>query len=204
MSHKFTLKEGHSVQEIVICGETYYEFTDANMSPCYRMFQAMTFYNELQMRCDRDYLMAHSQALIDCINGQSETAKGYVDVVKISQLATQLKERVEWIFEPDAVFKYASVIMFDENENPYDYDMKYNMDVKIKKWKEMDISSFFLSMPVKKLFPLLNLSSEDLVEYLKVQGEISKAHWEVITGMLSSNSKMTNWYKSLTSQKQGE
>lgn len=201
---KFTLKDGHSVQEVIIGGETYYEFTDSLSAPCYRMFQAMTYYNELQMRCDREYLIAHSQAIIDCINGQSEGAKGFCDLVKIGQLALQLRERAEWIFEPETVYKYASVIIFDENENPYDYDMKYNIDVKIKKWKELETSSFFLSMPIKKLFPLLNLSETDLTEYLKVQGELNKAHYKVILEALSNKSRMRNLSSFQTLLKQEE
>ncbi len=201
---KFVLKDGHSVQEVVIGGETYYEFTDSLSAPCYRMFQAMTFYNELQMRCDREYLMAHSQAIIDCLNGQSESAKGYCDLVKIGQLALQLRERAEWIFEPETVYKYASVIIFDENENPYDYDMKYNIDVKIKKWKEAGVSSFFLSMPIKKLFPLLNLSETDLEEYLKVQGKLNQAHYQVILEACAKQSRMRNLSSFQTLQKQEE
>lgn len=203
-NHNFKLLDGHSVQEVEIGGETYYEFTDALNAPCYRMFQAMTFYNELQMRCDREYLTAHSQAIIDCINGQSESAKGYCDIVKISQLALQLRERTEWIFEPDSVYKYASVILFDKNESPYDYDMKYNLDVKIKKWKELGVSSFFLSIPIKRLFPLLNLSEQDLSQYLEMIEKVNKVHLESILGALSKTSRMRNLSKFQTLPKQEE
>lgn len=187
---KFILKDGHQLKEIEISGSKYYEFVDSNMAPCHRMFAAMTYYNELKMRCDRDYLLAHSQAIIDCLNGQSEGNKGVVDLVRIGQLALQLKERADWIIEPEAVYKYASVMFIDENENPYDYDMKYNQEVKIARWKKLNVSSFFLSMPVKQLFPLLDLSSEDLEEYLKTVKALNKIHLQEIFTSLSKNSKI--------------
>ncbi len=186
---KFILKDGHQLKEVEILGHTYYEFTDSNMAPCHRMFAGMTYYNELKMRCDRDYLMAHSQALIDCINGQSESSKGFCDITQISKLALQLKERADWIIEPESVYKYASVIFMDECENPYDYDMKYNNEIKIPRWKQQKASSFFLSKPVSRLFPPLDLSDNDLAEYLKVQKVIDQAHLQDIFTMLSSNSK---------------
>lgn len=187
---KFILKDGHQLKEVEITGQKYYEFVDANMAPCHRMFAAMTYYNELKMRCDRDYLMAHSQAIMDCINGQSEGSKGVVDLVRIGNLALQLKERADWIIEPEAVYKYASVIFIDESENPYDYDMKYNQEVKIARWKKLNVSSFFLSMPVKQLFPHLDLSEEDLEMYLTMVTGVNKVHLQDIITLTSKQHKM--------------
>ncbi len=202
---KFVLKDGHKVQEVfTLNGIKYFEFVDSNMAPVHRMYMGMTYYNELQMRCDRDYLIAHSQALIDCINGQSEGNKGIVDITKISQLALQLKERVEWILEPDSIYKYASVVMFDETEDPYSYDMKYNNEVKIPLWKKQEPASFFLSMPVKRLFPLLDLPQKDLEAYLKVQEKIKEVHLQDITILLSKESKMKDFYNTLVSRRQKE
>ncbi len=190
--HKFKLIDGHQVQEVSFKGDDtkYYEFLDANMAPCHRMYAAMQYYNELKQRCDREYLIAHFNAVLDCINGKSEKNKGAIDIVSISNLTTQALERVEWILEPESVLKYASVIIFDENENPYDYDMKYNMEAKIKKWREMGLSSFFLSQPVKRLFPALNISKEDLDIYLKTQSQVNAIHLKDIFTTLS-NDKQT-------------
>lgn len=189
---KFVLKEGHQMKEVEIGGDTYYEFVDSNMAPCHRMFAAMTYYNELKMRCDRDYLIAHSAALIDCVNGKSEKSPGIVDVATIAQLALQLQERADWIIEPEAVYKYASVVFIDPSENPYDYDMKWNRDHKIAKWKKQNISSFFLSKPVSKLFPLLGLSPNDLEEYLMMQEKVKIAHLQELFTTLSNASKTKN------------
>lgn len=193
-NHKFTLKEGHQVLEVSFPNDDtkYFEFLDANMAPCHRMYYAMQYYNELKCKVDRDYLLAHNQAVKDCINGKNEKNKGVVDLVQVAKLISQMDERLEWILEPESILKYASVIIFDENENPYDYDMKYNMDVKIPRWKKLGLSSFFLSQPVKRLFPALDLSAEDLDTYLKTQMEIQKAHLENISTTLSKDNPTAN------------
>jgi hypothetical protein len=184
---KFVLKQGHQVKEVVFEGidTKYYEFVDENAIPCHRMYAAMQYYNELKNRVDRDYLLAHNQAIKDCINGKSESNPGTVDIIQISKLITQMDERLQWILEPESILKYASVMFFDDSENPYDYDMKYNQEVKIKKWKEAGLSSFFLSMPMKRLFPSLELSESDLDTYLKVQEKVNLVHLQDIFTTLS-------------------
>ncbi len=191
---KFKLIEGHQVQEVKFeHDETkYYEFLDSNNAPCHRMYFAMQYYNELRCKVDREYLLAHNQAIKDCINGKNDKNKGVVDLVQVAKLITQMDERLEWILEPESILKYASVIIFDENENPYDYDMKYNMEVKIPRWKKLGLSSFFLSMPIKKLFPTLNISKEDLDIYLQTQMEVHKAHLQEIFTTLSKDNPTTN------------
>jgi len=201
---KHKLIEGHQVQEVIFDGDDtkYYEFLDANNAPCHRMYFAMQYYNELKCRVDREYLLAHNQAIKDCINGKSATNKGVVDLVQIAKLISQMDERLEWILEPESILKYASVIIFDENENPYDYDMKYNMEVKIPRWKAMGLSSFFLSQPLKRLFPALNLSKEDLDTYMKTVREVSKVHLQDIFTTLSKDNLTKNSSNILESLKQ--
>lgn len=188
---KFILKHNHQVKEVTFEGDDtkYFEFVDENSIPCHRMYAAMQYYNELKCRVDRDYLLAHNQALKDCINGKSDTNKGAVDIVQMSKLITQMDERLEWILEPESILKYASVMFFDESENPYDYDMKYNQEVKIKRWKKAGLSSFFLSMPMQRLFPSLELSETDLDTYLKVQEKVNLAHLQDIFTTLSKDNQ---------------
>ena len=194
---KFKLLDGHRAKEaFVLDGIQYWEFADSNMAPCARMFAAMDFYSEFNMRCSREYLIAHTQAVEEQLNG----AKGVIDFMKVAQLHLQLKERLEWIFEPDTAYKYASVIFWDENEDPYSYDFKYGRE-KIERWKKKEPSSFFLSMPVKRLFPLSDISNNDLQDYLKVQMKVSDQHLENIFTILSKNNATKEWYNILMSQK---
>lgn len=193
--HKFKLIDGHQMKfEFELDGVKYWSFSDAKMAPCHRMFAAMDFYNEFQMRCTRDYLIGHCEAVRNKLQGQS----GVIDIIAVSQLYTQMKERLEWIFEPESAYKYASVIFIDENESPYSYDHKYNQG-KIALWKKHKPADFFLSMPVSKLFPPLTISNDDFQSYLKVLKTMDKAHLETIFIMLSNGQKTTGWYNSLVS-----
>lgn len=200
--NKFVLREGHQVQEVFeIDGVKYYEFVDSNMAPCNRMFTAMAYYNELQMRCDKDYLTAHCQAVRDILNPKDGEG---LNLLQLSKLTLQLQERLEWIIEPETVYNYASVVIFDESESPYEYDMKYNREVKIPIWKKEDKANFFLRLPVKRLFPALDISHSDLQEYLKIQAKMDKAHLVDIFTTLSKGSQTKDWYLYLKSRSQEE
>lgn len=204
MSHKFVLKQNHQVQEVAFEGDDtkYYEFVDANMAPCHRMYMAMQYYRELKCRVDRDYLIAHTQAqrdsktrqreLLIMKDGKFDSFALIEEIKKSEELDLQMQERLQWILEPESILKYASVIIFDETEDPYDYNMKYNQEVKIAKWKGLGLSSFFLSQPVKRLFPALDLSKEDLDIYLKTQKEVNLVHLQDIFTTLSKDNLTPN------------
>jgi hypothetical protein len=190
---KFKLLDGHQMRfSFELDGVEFYEFSDSKMAPCHRMFAAMDFYNEFQMRCTRDYLLGHSEAVKTALNGKS----GTIDLIAVSTLYTQLTERLEWIFEPESAYKYASVIFIDENESPYSYDHKYNRE-KIARWKKHAPADFFLSMPVERLFPPLSILKSDFQDYLKVLKMMDRKHLETIFTILSSDQKTKGWYNSL-------
>lgn len=191
------LLDGHTlIPAFNLGGIQYYEFSDTNMAPSSRMFSALDFYNEFNMRCTREFLVATMKAIRTNLNGKN----GMVDFVEVAKLVLQVEERLEFIHEPETAYKYASVVFIDETEDPYNYDFKYNQD-KIARWKKETPESFFLSMPVKKLFPLLNLSKEDLATYLKTQGKISQKHLENLSTILSKDPRMKDLLTSLGSLK---
>jgi cell shape-determining protein MreC len=65
------------------------------------------------------------------------------DLFELMKLNNQLSERLEFIYDTDLVYKLASVVYFDEKENPEDYDWTYNQK-KIDKWKkDKSINDFF-------------------------------------------------------------
>jgi hypothetical protein len=146
------------------------------------------------MRCTREFLQAHSTALLNCINN-----KNGIQITELSKLTTQLKERLDLIFDVELVYKLASVIYFDENESPYNYDFKYNLE-KIKKWKELKLSDFFLQVPMSSIIPLTDLSEQDLDIYMEVSKKINKHHLESIFTMLSEKDKKQDFYKTIASQ----
>jgi len=166
---QFEVQEKHQVEKaMVIDGVQYYQFSDINNMMTGRAFTALDFYNELSMRCTREYLTEHCDAMESILNG------GSIDLINIAQLHTQLKERLTMILDPDIVYKIASVVYFDENEQPYTYDHRYNQK-KIEKWKTLD-ADFFLQIPLNDLIPFLDLSEVDLKNYWETAGMINQKH----------------------------
>ena len=192
---EFHIKPEHrTVEAFTSNGITYYCFDDNLQLPHDRFFSAMQFYEELKMKCSRDYLLAHVQAVDDAINNKN------IQLTKIIQANNNLRERLEFIFEPDIAYKLASVVFFDHTENPYEYDFKYGLE-KIERWKKEKVSDFFLQMPIRKLIGLGGLSEADLEHYTQVGRQMTKAHISALSSTLSEESKKKEFYKTLESLK---
>lgn len=187
---KFNLRTEHKVKlAFELDGIKYFEFDDANNIPCGRSFSALSFYEELSMRCTREFLIAHCKATQDIINSKK------IDLYQIAKLNMQLQERLDLIVEPEILYKLASVVYFDESENPYSYDFKYGQE-KIIKWKKNKLEDFFLSLPIKKLIPHLSLSDEDLVSSLKITELMNKEHLKSIFTASSPENQKNELFKS--------
>lgn len=171
----------------------FYEFGDFNSVPCERGFQCLAFYNELSMRCTRDYLQAFSAALDNTLNN----TKG-IKITDIVKLNIQLQERLEMLHESEIAYKLCSVAFFDGNENPYRFDYKYSLG-KAEKFKQAPIDDFFFQKPIVKLLPYLASWSSDFQEYCELTNQITENHIKGISTMLSEADKNKEFYKSLES-----
>jgi hypothetical protein len=128
----------------------------------------MEVYEEAQMRTTKEVLKLHVDATEKILTSQT------IDIFAMKKLNDQLKDRLDHVIASDTVWKLASVVFFDETENPYDYDYKYGIE-KIKLWKkEKDIANFFLNTPINKLLPYLDMSEQDLAIYMKVGEQLTK------------------------------
>lgn len=154
-------------------GVTYYKVESEFNMNCERALKCITFYQEMQQRVDREYLLAHTKAMSD------KKKKGQLtiqDITDIFQWNDQLAERLNWIMDSDLIYKLASVVYFDENEDPRVYDFDYNRK-KIDIWKRnMSIGDFFLSRPILELAPYLKDSGVNLEEYTKMAEAIKAQH----------------------------
>lgn len=175
-------------------GKQYFQFEDVFNAANGRAMVASEYYNEFSMRCNREFLQAHCVAVLNCINN-----KNGIQISEIAKLTTQLKERLDLIFDVELLYKLSSVIYFDENESPYSYDFKYNLQ-KIARWKELKLSDFFLQVPLSDTIPLMNSSPADLDIYTEVSKKINKTHLESIFTMLSERDKNYDFYKTIASQ----
>jgi hypothetical protein len=171
-------------------GVDYYEFdTTANL-PWKRGLKFLSIYNEMDMRCDRFYLQKHTEAMENILTGGKKI--GLDELIKIRQLNSQMKERLEWIYQEDLVYKIASVVFFDAQENPDDWEWKYALE-KIERWKkDGDAGSFFLHEPIRRLIPFLSDSRANFQTYSEAQREIDKAQLENIYAMLSEKANASS------------
>jgi hypothetical protein len=169
-----------------IGGTDYYQHTDEMNMPYRRALKALTFYKELDMKCDRFYLEGHIQAMDNLFGGKKI---GFEEMTKMKRLNEQLKERVSWVLIDDHVYKLASVRFFDRSENPNDYDFKYN-EKKIAHWKKHEpAKDFFLREPIGRLVPFLKSAPIDFESYSAVLDELNKAHLDYIWETLSPEQK---------------
>lgn len=144
-------------------GKNYYQMSDYTNIPCERAFTAVSYYDELSMKCDRVFLLAHNEAIeTACNNGK------LTEVVKLNH---DLKLRLSLVSDPDLLLKLASVVFFDENESPLVYDFAYN-EKKIKEWKKDKLMDFFQVLPLQNLIPSLDFSKIDLKTFTTMNHEV--------------------------------
>jgi hypothetical protein len=144
-------------------GKNYYQLSDYVNIPCERAFTAVSYYDELSMKCDRSFLLAHNEAIeTACNNGK------LTEVVKLNH---DLKLRLSLVSDPDLLLKLASVVFFDENESPLVYDFAYN-EKKLKEWKKDKLMDFFQVLPLQNLIPSLDFSKIDLKTFTQMNHEV--------------------------------
>jgi hypothetical protein len=175
-------------------GKIYFHFEDTFSLAYGRGIAASEIYNEFSQKCSREFLQAHCKAVLNAINN-----KNGIEITKIATLTQQLQERLDLVVDVELLYKLASVIYFSEDENPYDYDFKYNL-TKIQEWKSKNLASFFLLNPLRDLIPFTDLSEADLETYIQVGKKINKTHLESISTMLSEKDKKQDFYKTIASQ----
>lgn len=189
------LKTDHPTDYLfTLDGLKHYRYKDISKTNCQRMFAANDYFNELSMRCSREYLQAHTKAMDAILTSKS------IDIQNISQLNLQLKERLDMIHESDMTYKIASVIIFDTTENPYDYDFKYGQE-KIQRFKKKAQSD---PMFLIKLFKITvgspNMSDKDLLTYMEVGSKITKEHLANISTIISKSTGTIDYSKMSASQ----
>jgi hypothetical protein len=182
---KKTVKQLFPNTEIVIeeafkiDGETYYRFADLNNLPYKRGLMAYAVYNELDMRCTREYLEQHTKAIENILS------KGEINVFDIKKLNDQMKQRLALDAETDLMYKLASVAYFDKNESPEGYDVEYNKK-KIEKWKKhSSVEAFFLSKPLMELLPFLSNVGFDLNTYSELNKQLNEIHSDILHSLSS-------------------
>jgi hypothetical protein len=161
-------------------GKSYYMFDNLFEMPSHRGFSALTYYDELTMRCSRDYLLKHCRAIEILLGDQKK-----FDIGTIALIHRNLQDRVKLLPIPEHIYKLASVLFFDKTESPFAYDHEYNVK-KIEEWKHTEgLLDFFLKTELKNLVPSLRSQESDILIFSKVAEQIDKMHQKDISEVLS-------------------
>lgn len=169
-----------------IGGIEYLEIDNIYSLPYKRGLKAVQVYEEVRMKCDYEYLKAHTLA-IDNIYLSNKI--GYEEISKIKRLNDQLKERLFHIIDTDIIYKLAAVVFFDKNESPFDYDESYCRK-KIAHWKKHESASeFFFREPLTRLIPFLKLPEDSLKTYSEAISQINRIDWEFLFSLISASQK---------------
>lgn len=170
------------VRGFIFQGVQYFKFEDPFNTPCFRSHAALTFYNELEMKCSKEFLEKHCEAVEAVLNSKDPK------FTELAELTNILKERLVMILEPDIIYKIAAVVYFDASENPTNFDWKYNAK-KIEKWKEASIEDFFLQQPIRGLMPFSDISDGDLATFITVMRVMTKNHIDRVSTIASEKMK---------------
>lgn len=170
------------IPAFAIGGTDYWTWADTKECPTGRFFAAMGIYREMEMNCDKEYLLTQVKAMEKILSNPKSIRLDY-----IMQININLKERVELMPFEDYIYKLASVIFFDKSESVYSYDWEYNK-LKIERWKVAGGTlDFFSKTPLADVVPSLSMPEKDTQTYLTVTKMIAETHQALLTGILSEN-----------------
>lgn len=176
-------------------GIKYFQFSDPYLTPCVRGLHALTIYEELRMRTRKEHLDAETDHLVEWSekalnslsgkNGKINLVATIEAINEIKKVVVFRKERMNLLFPPDIAYKLASVVFFDETENPYRYDQAYGQK-KIERWKQSeDMNTFFLREPLLRLMPYLQEFDQNLENSFKTVEKIHNFQFENLSGLKS-------------------
>lgn len=179
----FDVKPEHRIIPAFMSGGVqYYRFEKALEIPYERALWASAYYTELESKCSREYLLKFSKAMDASLNDKR------IRYTDLAILNNQLKERLDFVVEPDLMWKIASVEFFDASENPYKYNQTHGLK-KIAAWKKYeDIEAFFLRMPIGDLIPYLQQSGVDTPTFFQTMEKVNVQHLQVLSSLISKSS----------------
>lgn len=192
------LQSGTRVEPAFVSGGIqYYYVKDTFNTFAGRALEALAVYEKWNMRCSREYLLAHVEAVNKVLNSPKS-----INLTEIMKLNANLSERLSFAMPTeDIIWEFAAVAFFDDTESPYHYDPAYGKE-KIKRWKAAgDVKDFFSSAPIGELIPLPDFSAVDLGSYLTTLNLIGTKHIDSLLSALSSGQQKQDLKQALLSQK---
>ena len=179
-------------------GVNYFKFSAEVNVPFQRAVAARDIFTEELWQINPDYLRGWNNGLINLLMDKKK--KDDKKLYEIGVLASRLKEQMEMSVSFLRQLKLATVLYFDEHENPLDYQYPYNKQ-KLDHWmKHNDVQGFFLNLPEYAYLPSLTEYSQNFPTYLQAETLQSLNNLKHIIGLQLSDSTDSDLMSSLESQ----
>lgn len=179
-------------------GVKYFKFVSEVNVPFQRAVAARDIFTEELWQINPDYLRGWNNGLINLLMDKKK--KDDKKVYEIGIMASRLKEQMEMSVSLLRQLKLATVVYFDEHENPLDYQYPYNKQ-KIEHWmKSNDVEGFFLNLPEYAYLPSLTEYNMNFPNYLQAETLQSLNNLKHIIGLQLLDSTDSDLLKSLESQ----
>jgi len=195
-------KERHDQIEFAFTsgGINYFRFSaDVNI-PFQRAMGARDILTEELWQVNPAILQSWNEALIQLVISQKTPADK--KLYEIGIMANRLKEQLQLSFSLTRTIKLASVLYFDETENPLDYQYPYNQ-TKMKHWMaHNDIPGFFLNLPDTEFIPSLTEFRKSLPTFLEVETKRMLNTISHITSLISIENLGEDLSNSITLEKE--
>jgi len=175
-------------------GVQYYEIPGVFNIPYQRGLAAGSIYEEVNMRVTKEYLQGHIAAVLEILSNPQK-----INILELSKLYDELDKRINWIASPETIYKLASVVYFDENESPEEYNFKYANE-KILRWKKEGVEAFFLREPIRKFLPHSDLQEKDIPSYIQTAMKVEAKQSESLLHRLFRTHSTKEFYTILKSQ----
>lgn len=194
----FKVEEGHVIEKAFVSGGVqYYRMVDIFNMYAMRALDALSVYEQWQMRCSLEYLQAHKEAMKKLLSDPKQ-----INITEIVKLYTHLDERLMLALPTeDIIWNFAAVLYFDESESPYRYDPEYGKQ-KIARWrKDKKVADFFFIKPISELIPSPGLSGDGLESYLKMVNAECQKNLKQVLDIISPEAQKKDFYSALLYQK---
>lgn len=179
-------------------GINYFRFTSEVNVPFQRAIAARDIFTEELWQINPDYLRGWNNGLINLLMDKKK--KDEKKLYEIGILASRLKEQMDLSMSMTRQLKLATVVYFDEHENPLDYQYPYNK-AKLEHWmSHNDVEGFFLNLPEYAYLPSLTEYSTNFPTYLQAETLQSLNNLKHIIGLQLSDSTDSDLMSSLELQ----
>lgn len=179
-------------------GINYFRFVSEVNVPFQRAVAARDIFTEELWQINPDFLRGWNNGLINLLMDKKK--KDDKKLYEIGVMASRLKEQMDMSVSLLRQLKLATVVYFDEQENPLNYQYPYNK-AKLEHWmKHNDVEGFFLNLPEYAYLPSLTEYSMNFPNYLQAETLQSLNNLKHIIGLQSLDSTDRDLMNSLESQ----